>query len=84
MAAALQIPTHPPPVQPPEDADPLLDLDPATVRVWRTKEGKVLGVVGELSSGEWIAMLPDETMTVHPTRDDASLHLTLVFMRGPR
>ena len=83
MAAALQrpIPVHPPPTQPPEDSDPILDLVPGTAQAWRTKEGTIIGVVGRLSSGEWIAMLPDETLSAHATREDASLSLTLAYMR---
>ena len=85
MAAALQIPHHPPPSeQPGEDSDPLLHLKPGTLRTWRTVKGVVIGVTGELTSGEWIAMLPDESMSAHPSREDASLHLTLAYMRGLR
>lgn len=85
MAAALQrpIPHHPPPSPPgqaPEDPDGL-DLIPGSAQTWRTKEGTIIGVVGRLSSGEWIAMLPDETLSAHASRADASLHLTLAYMR---
>ena len=84
MAAALQRPIshHPPPTQQPqEDSDPILDLVPGSAQTWRTKEGTIIGVVGRLSSGEWIAMTPDDALTGHETREDASLHLTLAYMR---
>lgn len=86
MAAARQrpIPPHPPPSPPgqaPEDPEGLLDLIPGTAQAWRTKEGTIIGVVGRLSSGDWIAMLPDETLSAHASREDASLTLTLAYMR---
>ena len=81
MAAALQIPVHPPPSPPGEPEDQTLDLRLDTYQTWRTKSGTVIGVTAQLSSGEWIAMTPDDALTGHETREDASLHLTVAYMR---
>jgi hypothetical protein len=80
MAAALQIPLLPdfP------DVPDVPDLVPGTLKAWRTKAGVPIGVTGRLSSGEWAAMTPDDDITIHESADDASLHLTLAYMRGPR
>jgi hypothetical protein len=85
MAAALSIAHHPPPSppgEPEEDPDDALDLIPETYQTWRTKSGTVIGVTAQLTSGEWIAMTPDDVLTGHENRDDASLSLTLAYMRG--
>jgi len=84
MAAALKL--DPPPTDltdSTDDADSF-DLVPGTLKAWRTKEGTPIGVTGRLTSGEWVAMTDDETITVHDTVDDASLRLTLAYMRRPR
>lgn len=83
MAAALKI--DPPQIGPPADPDaPMPDLVEGSIKRWRTKEGTVIGVTGKLTTGEWAAMTPDEELTVHAKRHDASLHLTLAYMRRLR
>jgi hypothetical protein len=83
MAAALKLP---PQLGPPDDAPdaPMPDIVDGTIKKWRTKEGAVIGVTGKLSTGEWVAMTPDEDLTVHAKRHDASLALTLAYMRRVR
>jgi len=81
MAAALKTPLPP---DFPGGSDDVPDLVPGTLKAWRTKSGTPIGVTGRLSSGEWAAMTPDDDITVHESVHDASLHLTLAYMRGPR
>jgi hypothetical protein len=81
MAVALKLDIPPP------DADAgidLPDLVPGTLKAWRTKQGTPLGVTARLASGQWIAMTPDDEITVYDEIHDASLHLTLAYMRRPR
>jgi hypothetical protein len=77
----MEAPKLDPPTEDPDDEPALVA---STVRHWRTKGGTVLGIVGQLTDGSWLAMTPDEEVTTHALREDASLHLTLVYMRGPR
>jgi hypothetical protein len=55
------------------------------MRTWRTKEGIMLGITARLPNGEWIALADgSEDLTIHESLEDASLRLTLAFMRRPR
>lgn len=83
MATALKN-VDPAPTDTPEEDDDL-DLVPDSLKTWRTKGRVILGVTAQLVSGEWVAMTEGtEDLTVHETEADASLHLTLVYMRRPR
>lgn len=67
----------------PEDEE--LDLVPDSLKTWRTKGRVIIGVTAQLASGDWVAMTEgSENLTVHDTEADASLHLTLVYMRRLR
>ena len=69
-----------------EDDDlPDLEVRPGSLKTWRTKRGTVIGVTAQLDTGEWVAMTADgEDLTAHTNQDDASLHLTLAYMRRAR
>lgn len=81
MAAALKLDIPPPDAG--TDID-IPDIVPDTLKAWRTKEGVPIGVTARLASGQWIAMTPDDEITVYEEIHDASLHLTLAYMRCPR
>jgi len=84
MAAAALKRANAPPLDTPEE-DEELDLVPDSMKTWRTKGRVIIGVTAELASGEWVAMTEGtENLTVHETEADASLHLTLAYMRRAR
>jgi len=80
MAAALKLDIPPPP----DEVADIPDLVVGTLKAWRTKDNIPIGVTGRLASGEWVAMTPDGDLTVHEEIYDASLTLTLAYMRRPR
>lgn len=58
---------------------------PGTMREWRTATGVKLGATGRMEGGGWWSRSRiDGRYLLHRTRADASLALTLAYMRGSR
>lgn len=77
MAAALQLKTEVDPSEPTETP-----TVPGSIRAWRTVDGVRIGTTGRMVGGGYWSRAPNGDYRLHAGRDDASLALTLVYMRG--
>lgn len=82
MAAALQLK---PMEEPPETPEPPNETPtiPGSIREWRTADGIKLGATGRMvGGGYWSRSTFDGRYQLHALYEDASLALTLAYMRG--
>ena len=55
---------------------------PGSIRHWRTAEGVQIGATGAMEGGGYWSRSPRGGYRLHALYEDASLALTLAYMRG--